>query len=100
MPAVHQRERGVRLSDLVEPLLKVPEGDDGELVDAVNLVAEAIAALGIAVTDGQGRPLPGVSDKIAVLALLRSYRQELARRGRTEDAVGLGDLARRIERVG
>ncbi|UEM25269.1 hypothetical protein JL100_034990 (plasmid) [Skermanella mucosa] len=94
-----QRERGVRLSDLVEPLLRVPEADDGELLDAVNLVAEAIAALGVAVTDGQGRPLPGVSDKVAVLALLQSYRQDLARRGRTEDAVGLGDLARRIGRV-
>ena len=28
--------------------------------------------------------------------LLQQYRQHLARRGRTEDAVGLGDLARRV----
>ena len=83
----------------MEPLLGASDGDDGEVLDAVNLVAEAIAALGIIVTDGDGRPLPGVTDKSAVLALLQQYRQHLARRGQTEDAVGLGDLARRIAKL-
>jgi hypothetical protein len=93
---VRERGNGVPIADLMEPLLGASDGDDGEVLDAVNLVAEAIAALGITVTDGEGRPLPGVTDKGAVLALLQQYRQHLARRGRTEDAVGLGDLARRI----
>ena len=80
----------------MEPLLAASDGGDGEILDAVNLVAEAIAALGITVTDRDGRPLPGVTDKGAVLALLQQYRQHLARLGQMEDAVGLGDLARRI----
>jgi hypothetical protein len=83
----------------MEPLLGASDGDDGEVLDAVNLVAEAIAALGITVTDAEGRPLPGVTDKSAVLALLQQYRRHLARRGQTEEAVGLGDLARRIARL-
>lgn len=93
---MRERGNGVPIADLMEPLLAASDGDDGEVLDAVNLVAEAIAALGIIVTDGEGRPLPGVSDKSAVLALLQQYRQHLACRGQTEDAVGLGDLARRI----
>jgi hypothetical protein len=96
LPGVYEREHGVRISDLIEPLLRASERDDGQVLDAVNLVAEAIAALGIAVTDREGRPLPGVSDKSAVLALLQCYRQNLVRRGQMEDAIGLGDLAQRI----
>jgi hypothetical protein len=80
----------------MEPLLGASDGNDGEVLDAVNLVAEAIAALGITVTDAQGHPLPGVTDTVAVLAMLQQYRQQLVRRGRMEDAVGLGDLAKRI----
>jgi hypothetical protein len=93
---VNERDHGVRIFDLIEPLLRASDQDDGQVLDAVNLVAEAIAALGITVADREGMPLPGVSDKSAVLALLRCYRQHLARRGRMEDAVGLGDLAQRI----
>jgi hypothetical protein len=93
---VSERESGVQISDLIEPLLRVSEREEGEVLDAVTLVAEAIAALGITVTDREGRPLSGISDKSAVLALLRSYRQHLARRGQMEDAVALGDLARRV----
>jgi len=93
---VYERDHGVQISDLIEPLLRASERDDREVLDAVNLVAEAIAALGIAVVDREGRPLPGVSDKGAVLALLRCYRQHLVRQGQMEDAINLGDLARRI----
>jgi hypothetical protein len=97
---VPEKEQGVQISDLIEPLLRVSERDQREVLDAVNLVAEAIAALGITITDREGRPLPGVSDKSAVLALLQCYRQHLVRRGRMEDAVGLRDLARRIAELG
>ncbi|MGF7209022.1 hypothetical protein GGE65_003617 [Skermanella aerolata] len=93
---MRERGQGVPLSDLMEPLLGASDGNDGEVLDAVNLVAEAIAALGITVTDAQGHPLPGVTDTVAVLAMLQQYRQQLVRRGRMEDAVGLGDLAKRI----
>ena len=95
-----EKDQGVQISDLIEPLLRVSERDEREVLDAVNLVAEAIAALGITITDREGRPLPGVSDKSAVLALLQCYRQHLVRRGRMEDAVGLRDLARRIAELG
>jgi hypothetical protein len=97
---VPEKDQGVQISDLIEPLLRVSERDEREVLDAVNLVAEAIAALGITITDREGRPLPGVSDKSAVLALLQCYRQHLVRRGRMEDAVGLRDLARRIAELG
>jgi hypothetical protein len=97
---VPEKDQGVQISDLIEPLLRVSERDEREILDAVNLVAEAIAALGITITDREGRPLPGVSDKSAVLALLQCYRQHLVRRGRMEDAVGLRDLARRIAELG
>ena len=100
MSKVPEKEQGVQISDLIEPLLRVSERDQREVLDAVNLVAEAIAALGITITDREGRPLPGVSDKSAVLALLQCYRQHLVRRGRMEDAVGLRDLARRIAELG
>jgi len=46
---VYERDHGVQISDLIEPLLRASERDDREVLDAVNLVAEAIAALGIAV---------------------------------------------------
>ena len=100
MSKVPEKDQGVQISDLIEPLLRVSERDEREVLDAVNLVAEAIAALGITITDREGRPLPGVSDKSAVLALLQCYRQHLVRRGRMEDAVGLRDLARRIAELG
>jgi hypothetical protein len=97
---VPEKDQGVQISDLIEPLLRVSERDEREILDAVNLVAEAIAALGITITDREGRPLPGVSDESAVLVLLQCYRQHLVRRGRMEDAVGLRDLARRIAELG
>jgi hypothetical protein len=96
-PKLPDREKGVRLADLLEPILNARDGDDRGLLDAINLVAEAIAALEIILVDEAGRPIPGVSDKTAVLALLRSHRQELARGGQMEESLTLRDLARRVK---
>jgi hypothetical protein len=90
----------VPLSDRIEPLLAVDEDDDDGLGEVINQVAEALAALGFAIVNRQGRPLSGVSDERAVVAILEAYVAELAKLGRNEEAVIVTDLARRVGRLG
>jgi len=89
----------IGIADLLEPVLDAADLDEAELGRAVNLVAEAMAALNIAIRRPDGRAVPGLSDEKAVLYLLRCYRQILAYESRLEDALILRDLARRIERL-
>jgi hypothetical protein len=94
---MHDRRHGVRTSDLIEPLLNAAEMDDMRLRHAINLVAEAMAALNVTFQDERGRPVPGVTDEMAVLALLQLHYRELAGVGRLDEAVAVTELADRID---
>jgi hypothetical protein len=94
---MHDRRHGVRTSDLIEPLLNAADMDDTQLRHAINLVAEAMAALNVTFLDERGRPVPGVTDELAVLALLQLHYRELTGVGRLDEAVAVTELADRID---
>lgn len=87
------------LSELLEPLLSSAGGDEEALLDAVNLTAEAMAALGTTVLDGKGQPAHGVSDERAVVAALNTHAHHLMRAGRLDDVVEALQVAERIGRL-
>lgn len=89
----------VRLSDLLEPVLNAAERDDEELDQAVGLVAEALAALGVLVVEESGRPAQGASDEKAVLAALNTYARMLVRLGRMDEAIEVTQLMTRVGRL-
>ncbi|WP_207479201.1 hypothetical protein [Arenibaculum pallidiluteum] len=89
----------VRLSDVLEPLLNAAEGSDEDVEQAVGLVAEALAALGVLVVEASGQPVPGASDEKAVLAALNTYARMLVRLGRMDDAIEVTQLMTRIGRL-
>lgn len=88
---------GASLADVLEPVLGVAEDEERELVQAVNDVAEALAALGVLIVDRAGQPVHGVSDERAVIGALSAHAKGLARNGRLDDAVAVGELIDRIE---
>ncbi|WP_029011232.1 hypothetical protein [Azospirillum halopraeferens] len=90
---------GASLADVLEPVLCVAEDDEGELVQAVNDVAEALAALGVLIVDRAGQPVHGVSDERAVIGALAAYAKGLAHGGRLDDAVSVGELIDRIDQL-
>ncbi|WP_207459898.1 hypothetical protein [Azospirillum sp. SYSU D00513] len=84
------------LADVLEPVLNASENDDGALMEAVNLSAEALAALGAVILDRNGRPADGVTDERAVVAALNTHANTLMRAGRLDDVVEALQLAQRI----
>lgn len=87
------------LAELLEPLLSAAEEDEETLSEAVNLTAEAMAALGATVLDVNGQPARGVSDERAVVAALNTYAHHLMRAGRLDDVVEALQTAERIGRM-
>jgi len=87
------------LSELLEPLLSAADEDESSLLDAVNLTAEAMAALGATVLDPRGQPARGVSDERAVVAALNTHAHHLMRAGRLDDVVEALQVAERIGRI-
>lgn len=92
-------EGRVRLSDVLEPVLLAADDEDAELQHAVDLVAEALAALGALLVGPSGNPVAGASDEMAVLGALNTYGQMLVREGRLEDALGVTELMDRIRAI-
>jgi hypothetical protein len=92
-------EGRVRLSDLLEPVLNAAEQDDEALDQAIGLVAEALAALGVLVVEESGRPAQGATDEKAVLAALNTYARMLVRLGRMDEAIEITQLMTRIGRL-
>ncbi len=90
---------GVPLADVLEPVLNAAGSDDPGLREAVTDVAEAMAALGVLIVDGDGDPVPGVTDERAVLGALATYGRNLALEGRVDDALEVTDLMQRIDRL-
>jgi hypothetical protein len=84
------------LADVLEPVLNAVEEDDAALVEAVNLSAEALAALGAVILDRSGRPADGVSDERAVVAALNTHAHSLMQAGRLDDVVEALQLAQRV----
>lgn len=91
-----QGEGGVRLSDVLEPVLQAEDADAEELDDAVGMVAEALAALGALLIGPSGTPVAGASDEMAVLGALNTYGQMLVREGRLDEALGVTELMDRV----
>ncbi len=87
------------LAELLEPLLSTAGENEEALSDAVNLTAEAMAALGATVLDSDGRPARGVSDERAVVAALNTHAHHLMRAGRLDDVVEALQIAERIGRM-
>jgi hypothetical protein len=87
------------LADVLEPVLNAVEEDDPDLLDAVNLSAEALAALGAVILDRDGRLADGVTDERAVVAALNTHAHALMRAGRLDDVVEALQLAQRIARL-
>ncbi|HSK40512.1 MAG TPA: hypothetical protein VK943_12165 [Arenibaculum sp.] len=89
----------MRLSDVLEPVLRAEDADTEELNDAVGMVAEALAALGALLIGPSGNPVAGASDEMAVLGALNTYGQMLVREGRLEEALGVTELMDRIREL-
>lgn len=87
------------LAEVLEPVLNTAEEDDAAVLEAVNLSAEALAALGVIVLDREGQPADGVTDERAVVAALNSHAHALMERGRLDDVVEALRLAERIGRI-
>jgi hypothetical protein len=92
-------EGRVRLSDVLEPVLLAADDEEAELQRAVDMVAEALAALGALLVGPAGTPVTGASDEMAVLGALNTYGQMLVREGRLEDALGVTELMDRIRAI-
>ncbi|HYD68738.1 hypothetical protein [Azospirillum sp.] len=90
---------GVGLADVLEPVLNAEDGDDSALVQAVTDVAEALAALGVLIVDRAGQPVHGVTDERAVIGALATYARNLAQEGRLDEAVEVGELMDRVDRL-
>ncbi|HYH23311.1 MAG TPA: hypothetical protein VD995_32250 [Azospirillum sp.] len=90
---------GVGLADVLEPVLNADDGDDTALVQAVTDVAEALAALGVLIVDRTGQPVHGVTDERAVIGALATYARNLAQEGRLDEAVEVGELMDRVDRL-
>ncbi|WP_207461349.1 hypothetical protein [Azospirillum sp. SYSU D00513] len=88
------------LSELLEPVLTVLEGDEVALDRAINEVAETLADCGTLMVDALGRPAHGVTDEQAILIVLDTYIRELLHFGDVEGAADLGDLMDTIHRFG
>jgi hypothetical protein len=90
---------GTALADVLEPVLNAVEDDDAALVQAVTDVAEALAALGVLIVDRAGKPAHGVTDERAVIGALATYARTLARYGHLDDAIEVGELMDRVDRL-
>lgn len=88
------------LAEVLEPVLNAAEQDDAAVLDAVNLSAEALAALGAVILDRDGKPADGVTDERAVIAALNTHAHTLMQCGRLDDVVEALQLAERIGRLG
>jgi hypothetical protein len=88
---------GLPLADVLEPVFNAADADEESLRDAINDVAEAMAALGVLIVDAYGSPLPGVSDESAVLGALAAHGRALAGEGRLDDALEITELMERVE---
>lgn len=88
---------GLQLSDVLEPVLAAGGADDGALSEAVNDVAEMMAALEVLIVDASGMPISGVSDESAVIGALAAHGRQLASDGRLEDALEVTELMERVE---
>lgn len=91
---------GTALADVLEPVLNAVEQDDTALTQAVTDVAEALAALGVLIVDRAGQPAHGVTDERAVIGALATYARTLARYGHLDDAIEVGELMDRVDRLG
>ena len=91
--------RGV-LAEVLQRVLNAAEEDDAAVLEAVNLSAEALAALGAVILDRNGKPADGVSDERAGVAALNTHAQTLMQCGRLDDVVEALQLAERIGRLG
>lgn len=87
------------LAEVLEPVLNAAEEDDEALLDAINLSAEALAALGAVILDRDGKPADGVTDERAVVAALNTHAHTLMRSGQLDDVVGALQLAERVGRL-
>ncbi|WP_042693942.1 hypothetical protein [Azospirillum sp. B506] len=87
------------LAELLEPILTAADDDEEALSEAVNLTAEAMAALGATVLDPDGQPARGVSDERAVVAALNTHAHNLMRDGQLDDVVEALQVAERIGRL-
>ncbi|MGQ9371548.1 hypothetical protein [Azospirillum sp. A39] len=87
----------IPLPDVLEPLFAAADDGDDALDDAVTEVAEMLAILGALVVDGDGEPIHGVTDEMAVLGALGSYGRMLLDLGHTDDAAEVTDLMERID---
>ncbi len=91
---------GAALADVLEPvLIAADDDDDAVLIQAVTDVAEALAALGVLIIDRSGRPAYGVTDERAVIGALATHARTLARYGHLDDALGVGELMDRVDRL-
>lgn len=87
------------LAEVLEPVLNAVEEDDDALLDAINLSAEALAALGAVILDRHGKPADGVTDERAVVAALNTHAHTLMQSGRLDDVVETLQLAERVGRL-
>ena len=87
------------LAEVLEPVLNAAEEDDVAMLEAVNLSAEALAALGAVILDRDGQPADGVTDERAVVAALNTHAHTLMQSGRLDDVVEALQLAERIGRL-
>ncbi|AWK84834.1 hypothetical protein [Azospirillum thermophilum] len=87
------------LAELLEPVLGAADQEDEDLSEAVNLSAEALAALGAVVLDPDGQPARGVSDERAIVAALNTHAHNLMQAGRLDDVVEALQVAERIGKL-
>jgi hypothetical protein len=90
-------DENLRLADVLEPVLAAGDSGEVELREAVNDVAEVMAALGVLIVDSYGAPIFGVSDESAVLGALAAHGRELAGEGRIDDALEVTEIMEKVE---
>lgn len=98
MPDAHGRPD--TLAGVLEPVLTVPDEDDAALAEAIDQVADTMAAAGALILDAMGQPAHCVSDEAAVIGALDTYAYTLLHLGRVDEAADLSDLIDRIHRLG